>query len=127
MRILLGLLIFAVYFASVAQMNAGNSIKGLEKILVTHSHSEPAHEHQSHEHDDDLAHGETPDEHDHEGEHEASHTHVFFVAASPLHASPNYTTFIAFEFNRPEYPRPQSLQPPLAPGLGSIFRPPIAS
>lgn len=131
MRIVLGLIIFAAYFASIAQISKGNPIKGFERILVTHSHSESVHEHEheheSLEHDQDVAHDETlPHEHNREGGHEATHTHIILIASSLVHASPIFGSYLTFEFNGPSFPRPQSLEPPLAPGLGSIFRPPIA-
>lgn len=121
MRVFWGLLIFIVYFASIAQIDKGNTIKGFEKIVVMHSHTEPhAHEHEN-EHGE-HGHSETTN-HDHENQ--TTHTHVILIAASPLHASAGTVSFVAFEFINSSYPVSQPPAPPTAPGPGSIFRPPI--
>ncbi|MEK2687796.1 hypothetical protein [Bdellovibrio sp. GT3] len=98
------------------------------KVTVTHSHSHA----DDHDHEDDhheATEHDQPDSHGPQDHHDESdaHSHTILIGSSPAaYTSPAYGEFVGLILSSTSFSVSRNATPPLDPGLGSIFRPPIA-
>lgn len=125
------LFITSFYFLSVSQATTFNQQTTAEAITITHSHTH-------HDVEDEQDHDD--DEHDHDHHHEeeshqktasddsSAHSHTFLILTAPAaYTTPTTTLFVGVTVINSGFCFCDQLMPPLDPGLGSIFRPPISA
>ncbi len=113
------------YVVNTAQAATYNPLSIKNTVTVTHSHeheSEYSHENDhDHHHDDDQ---QDRDQHEASG-HESAHSHSILLASPAAYITPKVYPLIAIQTLPSAFIDLNKFDPPVAPGLGSIFRPPI--